>query len=41
MKKRRCNVKDELAYFYKVIKNMVLGFALPVADEAKSTNRKK
>ncbi len=22
MKKRRCNVKDELAYFYKVIKNM-------------------
>ena len=22
MKKRRCNVKDELAYFYKVIKNL-------------------
>ena len=22
MRKRRCNVKDELAYFYKVIKNM-------------------
>ena len=22
MKKRRCSVKDELAYFYKVIKNM-------------------
>ena len=22
MRKRRCNVKDELAYFYKVIKNL-------------------
>ena len=41
MKKRRYNIKDELAYFYKVIKNKVLGFALPAADEANSTNRKK
>ena len=32
MRKRRYNIKDELAYFYKVIKNKVREFALPVAD---------
>ena len=41
MNNRRESIKDELAYFYIVIKNMVRGFALPVADEANPTNRKK
>ena len=41
MKNRHKNIKNELAYFYKVIKNMVRGLALPVVDEANPTNRKK
>ena len=41
MSRCRDNIKNELAYFYKVIKNMVRRLVLPAADKANSTNRKK
>ena len=41
MGNRPDNIKNELAYFYKVIKNMVRNVPRPVGEAGALTNRKK
>ena len=41
MKNRHENIKNELAYFYKVIKNMVRSVPRSVGETVALTNRKK